>query len=118
MRQCPMKVTTEVPPEGRGPSVCVVISQDDQDPGGWILETWAHFQDATRVFVGQVTLGAPNATVRRATRVVNVAGMPGASWYSVMVRAPVATLPQPEKPLLVACFCGDVSPLGFTPLNP
>jgi hypothetical protein len=120
MRQCPMRVQTEIPPEGQGSCVTVCVSQDDQDPGGWIIEVWAHFndRDASRVFVGQVTLGAPNATARRAARVVVVCGMPMAIKYSLNVRAPLKNQPQPLKPLLVAAFCGDVSPLGFTALNP
>jgi hypothetical protein len=115
-----MRVATEIPPEGQGACVTVCVSQDDRDPGGWIIEVWAHFEDrdASRVFVDQVTLGAPNAPKRRAARVVAVCGMPMAKRYSLIVRAPTKTQTQPEKPLLVAAFCGDVSPLGFTPLNP
>ncbi len=119
MKSCPPLTTTEAQAEGTGPAVAVCVSQADDDPGGWLLELWAHFadRDASRMFVGQATLGTVNTTARRAARVVMTTSVPGAYGYRVIVRAPLKGTTQPTKPLLVGVFCGMVPPFTFSAVN-
>jgi len=120
MRACPIKTSTEVLPEGYGSAVSVCISQDGSDPGGWILELHAVFKDegATRAYVGEITLGAPNITGRRTARVVMIAAVPGAYRFVVQVRAPAQTVTQPTTSLLVGVFVGETTPFPMTAVNP
>ena len=118
MRLCPPKVTTEVEPEGYGSAASLVVSQDPKDPGGWILDVFALFKDknASRLFIGTLTLGAPNNLGRRPARVVATLAIPASYRYVCMVRAPTGT--QPIEGLLVGIFCGETTPFSFTSLNP
>lgn len=116
MQACAIDSQTECFPEGYGSSVAVVVSQDGQDTGGWILDLYALSRDAaaSRVFVGTTTLGAPNTTTRRPARVVMTCSIPGAYRFAVIVTAPQLGSPnRPTKPILVGVFCGDVSANPF-----
>ena len=115
MHQCNLAVQTDETPEGFGSGVTVVVNQDDQDPGGWVLELYVLFRDVahSRIFLGRTTIQAPNTASRLPQRVIMTASTPGAYRYQVVVRAPPLGTTQPTKPLLVGCYCGDASANAF-----
>lgn len=118
MRVCPPQVQTQVVPEGYGSAATVVITQESTDPGGQIIELYARFKDnsGARIYIGKVTIQTVNNIDRRPTRVVAMVGVPGAYRYEVLVHG------TPDKTytssIQVGCYCGDLSPYAFTPVNP
>jgi hypothetical protein len=97
--------------------VAVVVSQDNADPGGWKLDLFASYldSDGSEVFIDTITLSAPNATVKRPSRVVAIMSLPGAHSWKVIVRPPT---PAPAAALSVGVFAGEVTALPFTLVQP
>lgn len=116
MRTCLPGVQTDVRPQGEGSALCLVVSQDSADPGGWVLDVYALFTDsvASRVFLDKITLGPPAAL--RSTRIVALCTIPGAYGYAVNVRGPSATTN--PNPIDVGVFCGVMTAFPFTTVHP
>jgi hypothetical protein len=119
MQACSIGTETEVYPEGQGNSVSVIVSQSPRDAGGWIVELYATFPDldSSRVFIGRTTLGTPDNTARRPTRLVAMASVPAATRYVVIVVGPPGPAPN-RAPLQVGAFCGTTTPFAFSAFNP
>lgn len=118
MKTCPPQTHTDVRPQGTGPAFCIVVSQEPTDPGGWLLDVYALFHDSvsSRVFLDTITLNAPNALLRRPCRIVAIATIPGSYGCAVHVRAPSAAT-NPTS-LDVGVYCGELTALPFTLVNP
>jgi hypothetical protein len=116
MRTCLPGVQTEVRPQGNGSALCLVVTQDAADIGGWKLAVYALFTDsvASRVFLDTVTLSAVGAL--RATRIVAMCTIPGSYGYEVTVSGPSPTTN--PKPIDVGVFCGVMTAFPFTTVHP
>jgi hypothetical protein len=104
--------------EGRGPSVSLVSTQVGTDPGGWIVDLYACFDDKfeTRAFCATLVLSAVDPATKRPTRLLAVASIPGSRTWYAHVRSPA---PAPTTPLQFALFAGEIAltTAGVTPVD-
>jgi len=103
---------------GAGEGCTLYISQDANDPGGWHLVLYASMdeRDSPDVVIGDftVTAAAGNANLNRC---VAVAGIPGASKFSVVVYAP-SPVPAGLPPLQVGLVASKVFAVGVVAVLP
>lgn len=110
LKRITLRGPDQVSSEG-GESAALVISQPDGDPGGWVLDVYAQFDDGVRAFCLQVVV-SPRG-VLPSVRVAALVSIPMATGYYADVTAPAGLAPTAQT-LQAGFYVSDVT--AFKPV--